>query len=207
MKYIGFIILFSLFPKVVFCQNKMQVININAQYIPKDIKYKGKVVNAVRWKDNLGDHFVVTTETGSFYNEASKEPDSNDAEIYAYHYLIKDKITTQIWEMTDFERDCILDVYAGYIKKTFQITDLNSNGVPEIWLMYKTICAGDVSPYTMKIILFEGTKKYTIRGRNKVKTADDEYLGGEYGLDKQFYRAPKQFKDFAKNLWEKNMSN
>ncbi len=207
MKYIVLIVFICLFPKVIFCQNNIQTINLNAQYLPKEVKYKGEVVNSVRWKDNLGDHYVVTTETGSFHNDTSKEPDSNDAEIYAYHYLIKDKITTQIWEMNDFERDCVLDLYAGFIKKTFQVTDLNNNGIAEVWLMYKTICTGDVSPYKMKIIMYEGNKKHAMRGRNKVKLSDDEYIGGEYALDKTFYRAPNQFKDFAKKLWEKNISN
>jgi hypothetical protein len=191
----------------IFGQDNFKLINLGSQYIPKEIQYKGNIVNAVRWKDDLGDHFVVTTETGTFHNEGSQKTDSNDAEINAYHYLFKDKVFNKIWEMNDFEKDCVMDVYAGYIKKTFQITDLNNNGVAEIWLMYKTICAGDVSPYNMKIILYEGNKKYAIRGRSKVKVADGEYIGGEYGLDKTFYRAPKPFKDFAKNLWDKNISN
>ncbi len=56
--------------------------------------------------------------------------DSNDertAKLYAYHFIEKG---------TELE-----------------LTDLNKNGILEIWIVYKTYCKGDVSQSTMKPIM------------------------------------------------------
>ena len=194
-----------LFPTLFFGQAKINAISINAIYLPKDITYKGKIMNAIKWVDKAGENIVITTETGYFHNDSSKYDDSSDAEIYAYHYLIKDRKSILTWDLYDYIKDCEFDIYAAYIKKTLQVTDLDSNGIGEVWLVYKMTCTSDVSPYTMKIILYEGDKKYVMRGKNKVKISDREFTGGEYAFDKTFYKAPKEFKEFAKELWNKNM--
>lgn len=202
------IILFFLGLNVaVLSQNTFKTITLVARSIPSNIKYKGNLKMAIKWTDKLGEHILITTETGAFENPIYEDEQYNDAEIYAYHFINKYNTYEQTWMVYDFEKKCNFDVYANYIPNTLQLTDLNNNGIAEIWLIYKTNCTSDVSPFNMKIIMYEGDKKHVIKGKNKVQTGDNTFLGGKYLMDKDFYKSPKEIKDFAKKLWEDNVMN
>lgn len=187
------------------------ITKIDSSQLPKAIKYEGFIKNAIRWKDKLGDNIVILTETGIFRNEKIEhESDySKDAALYGYHFIIKNNDATQTWRVYDYINDCPVDIVTSFVKNTFEITDLNKNGIAEIWLMYKTACHGDVSPSEMKIIMYEGKKKFAMRGENKVQTGIDDnnekiFEGGGYKSDDAFENGPKVFKNFAENLWNKN---
>lgn len=193
-------------------KSSLKVKNIDSTQFPNEIKYKGNIKNAVRWRDKKGENIVLTTETGIYKKENIKREldDSRDAELFAYHYLIKDNKVTPSWKVYDFILDCEVDVVASFIKNSFNVTDLDNNGIAEVWLMYLTTCTGDVSPSNMKIIMYERNKKYAMRGTNKSLIGIDEngknsYMGGEYKLDEEFNKNKKIFKDFAVNLWNKNI--
>lgn len=190
----------------------LNVEKIDSTQFPGSIKYEGFVKNAVRWKDKLGDNIVITTETGHYVSEKFKHEaeDSSDAELFAYHFIISGNETKQTWKVYDFISDCPVDLTASFVKNTFNVTDLNNNGIAETWLMYKTVCHGDVSPSDMKIIMYEGDQKYAMRGENKVQIGTYEngkpqFLGGEFKWDENFKKAPKAFKDYATKLWDKNL--
>jgi hypothetical protein len=172
--------------------------------IPKFIKYEGKLKNVISWKDINGEHYIVTSETGIYTPENSEDYGSN-AEIFAYHYLLKNDISKKIWKIYDFIKECPVEIEASFLKNTLHITDLDDNGINEVWIMYRKVCHGDVSPLEMKIIMYEGDQKYAIRGHNKVKIASDKYYGGEYRYDLQFMTAPASFRAFGQNLWNENI--
>lgn len=190
---------------------KITPIALKVDELPKDIVYEGEIVNAVKWTDNLGENVVITTETGIYDSKKfPKENDGSDAEIFAYHYILEKNKFKQTWKVYDYISDCPVDIVAEFLDNTFQITDLNNNGVGEIWLMYKTVCHGDVSPFEMKIIMYEGQQKFALRGETKIMYGIDDkenklYTGGEYKIDKAFSDGPKMFLDFAKKLWKKNI--
>lgn len=71
--------------------------------------------------------------------------------------------------------------------------------------MYKTVCHGDVSPVTMKIIMYEGNKKYAVRGDTRVSVSEGHTMGGEYTFDDAFKNGPAAFREYAKKLWAKNV--
>ena len=98
-----------------------------------------------------------------------------------------------------------MDIEASFIRNTLQLTDLNENGIAEIWLIYKTACRGDVSPSDMKVIMYEASQKYAMRGQNKVQLSDDEVYGGEYTFNRTFLDGPMKFRIFAKGLWDENI--
>lgn len=185
---------------------------IDSTQFPASIKYEGFIKNAVRWKDKSGDNIVLTTETGIYFNDKLKHEsdDSSDAELYAYHFVISNNNAKQTWTVKDFIADCPVDITASFVKNTFKVTDLNKNGIAEVWLMYKTVCHGDVSPSNMKIIMYEGNNKYAMRGENKVQVGSDvndkaSFIGGEFKLDANFKNGPKVFKEYAQNLWKENL--
>lgn len=197
-------------------ENEDFILNVNkidSTQFPGAIKYEGFIKNAVRWKDKSGDNIVITTETGYHINKKFKHEfdDSSDAELFAYHFIISGNEAKQTWKVYDYISDCPVDLLASFVKNTFKITDLNNNGIAETWLMYKKVCHGDVSPSEMKIIMYEGNQKYAMRGENKVQVGIDEngkkqFLGGEFKFDENFKKAPNVFKDYALNLWNKNLT-
>lgn len=186
-------------------QGQITTTNLDINKLPKGIKFTGKIKTAVRWNDKSGDNIVLTTETGETINKTAPSDDYRDAALYAYHFIVNNDSTYLTWKVYDFIKECPVDIEANFIKNTFQVTDLNNDGVAEVWLMYKTVCHGDVSPCDMKIIMYQGQQKYAIRGQNKVQVSDKEFYGGEYKFDKAFADGPKEFLEFAKKMWSKNI--
>ncbi len=186
-----------------FAQIKTSKLETNK--IPTDIKFEGKVKNALTWEDESGKNIVITTETGEFKDENSEYEDSRCAKIFAYHFVISDKKTKLLWKIEDGIDDCPVDIAANFIKNTLTVTDLNNDGKTEVWIMYKTACHGDVSPCSMKVIMYENGKKFAMRGENKVVLSETETYGGKYTFDKAFKNAPKEFRTYAEKMWKKNI--
>jgi hypothetical protein len=179
--------------------------------IPNDVFYEGEIKTAVRWKDKLGDNIVLTTETGNYRSDKFEhDNDGDDAELFAYHFTRYEGRSNLVWKVYDYISDCPVDLDVKFIDKTLNITDLNKNQIAEIWIMYTTVCHGDISPADMKIIMYEGKSKHAMRGRNRISLGPSEdgdtYIeGGEYIFDDAFLNSPKEFQDFAKNLWNANI--
>jgi len=187
-------------------QAEIRVTEVHTDDLPNDIQYEGSLLNAWSWADDLGDHLLITTETGIHLSpKFDHENEGLDAEIFAYHFIITDDNSKQTWKIYDYIRDFPVDIEAAFVTNSTKITDLNEDGVTEIWLIYKTACRGDVSPSDMKLIMYEGSNKYAMRGQNKVQLSDNEYYGGDYTFDRAFKQSPKVFKHFAKAMWEKNI--
>ena len=206
-----FLLCLNAIPLISHGQHAFSVRTAEAGSLPKGIRYEGRLKTAVLWKDSLGDNVVITSETGVYRSKKFKhENDGSDAELFAIHYLIQGDSAVKNWKVYDFISDCPVDIEAAFLKNTFRITDLNHNGIAEIWLMYKTVCHGDVSPCDMKIIMYEGKQKFAMRGQNRVLEGKDSagimhYLGGEYTIDRAFATGPPEFLAYAKTLWEENM--
>lgn len=188
-------------------QNNGKSVKIAIKDIPESIKYDGKAKEAIRWTDTEGIHIVLATETGIYIDKnVEHESDGADAALYVYHYILNNRQPLLAWKIQDFIQDCPVDIEVSFIKNTLQTTDLNADGIPEIWVMYKTVCHGDISPSDMKIIMYQGNKKHAMRGTTKVQIAVNSYEGGEYKFDKAFTAAPEKFRQFAKSLWNKNIA-
>lgn len=172
--------------------------------LPKTINYKGSIVQTAQWKDSLGNNIILLTEKGI---HAAGTEGNRSAALYALHYVIKNDSTQLVWRVYDFRDDCPVDIEASFIKNTFTITDLDHNGVAEIWMMYKITCQGDVSPIPMKIIMYEGQQKFAARGNTKVKVSATEIIGGNYTFDDAFNKAPAMFRQFADSLWQMHKSD
>jgi hypothetical protein len=187
------------------CIAQPTVIKLDNNFIPKAIKYNGHIISAVRWTDSLGDNIVLTTETGETKSKSVPDDDYRDAALYAYHYLAQGDSLKLTWKVYDFTKDCPVEIRANFINNTFAVTDLNNDGKAEVWLMYRTVCHGDVSPSNMKIIMYEGDKKFAIRGMNRVRVSANESVGGKYSLDDAFKKAPEVFRQYATRLWNENI--
>ena len=191
----------SLLSSLCLAQPKIKLNNLSKKDLPKGITVKGDIKSIVQWADKLGNNILVTSETGIIENQEDRS-----AELYAHHYLVTPSNALQTWKVYDYIKNCSVDLSAIFIENSFEVTDLNSDGIAETWLLYTTVCHGDVSPSDMKIIMVEGVKKYTMRGQTRIKLSAKEYLGGEYKFDNAFKDAPNLFRDFAVQKWKKFMN-
>jgi hypothetical protein len=173
-------------------------------------KYKGAVQHLYRWNDKLGDNWLVLTVTDDIPSKAKTsgfdedcDGECTDRELYAYHFLGMDSLT---WKVQDFERACNWDNLVEYRPKSIKITDLDSNGVAEVWMMYSMTCTSDVSPRTLKLIMYQGKSKAAIRGTSQsAKNMIDKEYGGKYSPDKQFLSLPLKLRQFGEKLWKQNL--
>ncbi|MBN8789466.1 MAG: hypothetical protein J0I84_20485 [Terrimonas sp.] len=185
---------------------QLPVKTLSKNEIPPQIKYTGHIMNAVKWIENNETHYAVTTETGIYSGKGDEFGEFRNAELYAYHYIVIADSVQLIWKVYDYSKDCALDVKAAFTKDAFAITDLDKNGIAEIWLMYETQCTGDVSPAIAKIIMYEGGKRYALRGESRVRYSDKDFSGGTYALDNNFKTGNPLFKQYAQKLWQRVMS-
>ncbi|MCR8559665.1 hypothetical protein KXD93_18560 [Mucilaginibacter sp. BJC16-A38] len=182
---------------------QITIVKLDKNTLPKLIKYTGHVIDAVKFIDGDGEHLLITTETG--ITKSKGDEDFRSAALYAYHYKVNGSEFKLTWQTYDFVNDCPVDLEASYVPNTFAITDLNKDGKAEIWLMYRTVCHGDVSPGEMKVIMHEADKKYAMRGTSKAKISATDYMGGKYTFDPAFISGPEPFRQYAERLWKKNL--
>ncbi len=198
------IIVFSLAATRPACA-QINITHLTPIQLPKGISYKGHVVNAISWHDTLGNNLLIQTETGEFKSPQGQDETYRDAELYAYRYMLVKDTFQLVWKIADYIHACNTDIEARFIKNSTSVTDLDNNGISETWIMYKTICHGDVSPANMKIIMYEGKNKYSIRGRNRIEINEHSFEGGEMNLDPAFQNGNTLFKKYATDLWNKNI--
>ncbi len=182
---------------------------ITTDKLPSSLKYKGEIVEGVEWKDKKGDNILILTATGEFGHNGKTDEIYRDSELYAYHFTKTDKEWKVVWQLTDFIRECDLDITLDFKKNTLSITDLNKNNIAESWLMYELSCKGDVSPDDLKLIMHEGEKKYAIRGSETMyfkeyESTEKTIVKGEKNIDSNFKNEPAVFLEFANTLWDKN---
>lgn len=154
---------------------------------------------AKKWNDAAGENWLVLYETGVFGNQ---QTEASSAKLSAALYLKNDTGFVQQWNLNDFVNDCQVDVVCEFYKNHLAITDLNKNGIAEITMVYALSCRGDVSPNEKKLMIYEGSNKYALRG-SELLIMQKDTVGGNMKADEQFEKLPAEVQDFAKTHWQK----
>lgn len=188
--------------------NSIKIDTISYDDIPKDIDFRGTVVETLKWNDKLGDNILIQSVSGWF---PWKDYDNTDStsyimqdkwEIYAYLFQKKEGENTykRLWKVYDYNECFGVDWYAGFISKGTTITDIDNNGIAEISIPYVLICRGGLDPGSMKIIMYEGTSKYAIRGETALSFDQGVSYGGDYKLSDNL-KEKLYFKNFLLERW------
>lgn len=208
MTYFRTFLIIFLIPKIGFCQ--FQVKKLNPDTLGRKIDISGQPVYSVKWNDKLGINYLLLTEGKEESVDPMKAPATmsddethKNKNLYGYHIINRDSL---LWKISDFEKLCPFDVIVEFRDGATTITDLDSNGIAESWIMYSTTCTSDVSPRTLKLIMHQGSLKYAIRGTSQPSAdmLDHEY-GGKFVPDESFKKLPKQFRLFAQELWSRHL--
>ena len=156
---------------------------------------EGDIIKTLPFRDRSGDNTLVLS------GRATRNSDgSSKGEIFAYRFLRgADGAAQQLWRVRDFEEDCEFDLLAAFYMNRVAITDLDKDGTSEVWLPYALGCLSDPSQHPMKIIMYEGTQKYAMRGLSRS-------LGGPAGdggtMDAALRSGPAVFRSYAQKLWQ-----
>lgn len=221
--------LLVLYGSVINAQSGISPVKIGTDQVPKTIKFRGKLVEAWKWKDKLGENLLITSTVRPYKGKNSDmETDEAvySAELHAFHFVKKEAGYNLIWKISDGERDCPLDITVQFIKGSTKISDLDKDGIAETTVQYKLACRSDVSPAQMKLIMHEDTVKFALRGTMWLKSSeedkftvteqnvnletwqdykgtDDEWekLFGRYKTEKEFAKAPASLLNFARRQW------
>jgi hypothetical protein len=177
--------------------------SISKAQLPKAIVVTGELVKALQWSEPAGQHYVVVTTSGIQQKPSADGETYRSAKLSVKHFLQTSVAVSVQWEVKDGIADCPLDAVARFFPDAIQVTDLTKDGTPEIWILYTTACRGDVSPATLKLILYEGATKYAMRGTTQVPAGEKQFMGGDYRFDSAFDKGAAVLKIFAKGLWDK----
>lgn len=211
MRYCMLLFLFSL---MLSCKNKKQDSStvVQEEKVVSEVEEVTAAVSALlplpssyqlkrakKWHDVSGENWLVLYETGAYIE---KGQDNASAKLSAVLYQKTDSGFVTKWKMTDHINDCGLDIVCSFYDDHLTITDLDSNGLAEITMVYALSCKGDVSPNEKKLIMYEGAQKYAIRGEELMLLQKDT-IGGSWKADTAFSRAPKAFLSYAVEHWQK----
>lgn len=156
----------------------------------------GVATAAYRLDSGKQAYTLILSRTGSF---AVADNDERSARLYATLFAGGADGHQQRWVIQDRVDACPLDVTAEFTGKPAQVSDADADGIPEFWVSYRISCRGDVSPSTLKLIGYESSQKYAMRGSSRLKLGDGSE-GGDYQADAAFATAPLLQK-YAHGLW------
>lgn len=139
---------------------------------------------------------LILSRTGSF---SVADSDERSARLYATLFADSADGHAQRWLIQDRVDACPVDITAAFTDRPAVVSDADADGVPEFWVSYRISCRGDVSPSTLKLIGYEGSQKYALRGRSRLQLGDSNE-GGEYQVDAAFKAAPL-LQAYAQQLW------
>jgi hypothetical protein len=187
---------------------KFIVDTIGYDEIPRDLEFRGILVEALKWDDILGTNILVLTQTGAFnIKENSTDNYSQEkAELSAYLFR-KGKKGEYIrkWKIHDYAENFGVDMYVGFVKRSITISDVDKDGVSEVSIPYQLIVRGGMDPGEFKIIMYENSDKYAVRGSTAIcyedENGDKLIYGGEYVIGDKL-KANKPFSEFLKERWE-----
>ena len=153
---------------------------------------RGSIVASKSCTDRLGSGEVVLVEEREREYACGGDAPCRDKYIHAYRFADDE----QIWQINDLVEECDYSLVLDFIAQALHITDLDGNGLNEIWVVYKIDCINDIGPQGMKLIMYEGRKKHAIRGDD-----GDGRSGGASNMDTAFREGPESFRRYARTLW------
>jgi len=187
----------------------MIIRRVAASSLPSDISRIPDIRLCFRWTDSTGDNVIVSTGKSLRPSENPGYLDfsySKEFVPYVYRFLLKNDSADLVWRTPGSGLSCQVTGKGDNVKSSFIVTDLDKNSVAEIWIIFKAVCADAQGPSPMKIIMYQFNRRYLQNGTRLYKNGEKS-TGGTYQFDDAFKQAPSVFKDYADQLWKKNVSD
>src|SRR5690606_4372149 len=156
--------------------------------------------DTLTWKDSQGIHLLLLEQSDVVTDE---ENGFSSQTIQATHWLKKDKGLQKTWSFQDGIKDCPVDIEAKFLAAP-QFSDLDNDGLFEIWFIIQKSCKGDVSPSLIEVVMVNHKNaKYFLEAEQKLVFPNGSTDGGTYDLG-DFESLPEPFQDYALEYLFKN---
>jgi hypothetical protein len=160
---------------------------LTARDLPIEVKLKGHFLVGKRWKDSEGESVVVLSSTSNIAHR-NKEGERS-AYLFGSQWRRAKGAWQEIWHMSDKVEQCGLDLICEFVPDSLELTDVDGNDIAEASFLYRLACKGGIDPDTQKLLLYEGARKYALRGTVKLVMSVNEresVTGGEFKADSSF---------------------
>ena len=180
---------------------EMEYRRVKRADIPAGVSIEGSYETGIAWKDVNGENLVT------FSKSTSREDASQSAALYAVGFKFNQGKPVQAWRVHDWIDECQVDLPAFFEPSSIEVTDLDSNAIGEVSFVYRIACVGGMDYIDEKLFLVENGKKFPIRGATQYlgtsETTQKDIYDGPMKVDKAYNDAPKPFKAFAVDKWQK----
>ncbi len=173
---------------------------LKREALPQGLKYDGHFVAGLEWTDSTGKNVAVFSQT----NEQGSEGESRT--LHAAGFRLSKESVRRVWLVQDWVKDCDLDLTCYFETSSFEVTDLDSNGLGEVSFVYRMACNGGMDYIEEKLLLVEDGKKFPVRGETQWELSekgDSDHYDGPMRVDRSFDHAPAIFRSFAVEKWRK----
>lgn len=169
--------------------------DLSPKELPPYARAPGELMRAVGFRDATGEHAAV------FWRRI--DASTGNARLQVDLWSAKpDMAKKLVRSVKDGVSGCELDLVAEFVDRAIAVTDLDADGAAELTFAYRTTCAGDVSPLTLKLFVLEGQAKYVLRGTTRVDVGGGERVGGDRKPDPALRKNPA-FRAHAERVWKK----
>ena len=202
---------------------------ISQNELPNSISFKGNLVAAFSWNDDLGKSIVVFSSVPE-YSSPKREMNEDEisAELHVARYLNENNNARRTWKWEGGVLNCPFDIVSKFITGSITITDLDKDGTAELCFQAMESCRSDVSPSGKKLLLVENDQIYTLKGlmwlaqtpdhkmeidennvnlenqpKRKEEWEEYSFREGRYESEKEFANAPPIFLQYARSQWLK----
>jgi hypothetical protein len=176
---------------------------ISLESLPADMRLQGKPVEVVGWSDLAGESVVVLAKGDE---RRVDELGGRRSRLFAGQFTRRgpDSRWTRVWSLMDEVDSCQVDIVCSFVRGSLELTDLDGNGFAEVSFVYRLACVGDVSPWGQKLMLFDGGKKYAVRGQTVQADEGGRAMNSSrMTIDKAFDVASPAILQFAVKKWQR----
>lgn len=168
-------------------------------------KIDGELAFGARWLDFFRQNMIA-----GHIVKAGKEGDAVTLMLTVRHWRIDAEKGDGSWQLVrdykELVEGCQFDPTLWAKRGDWSLSDLDSDGMAEFTMAWRSGCRSDVSPNTHKVLVTEDDKKYVLRGQSRLPAPDDKETG-KFKADAAFKGAPAAFLTHAEKVWEATVAD
>lgn len=189
--------------------------------IPVNIKIPTNVVYNFKWKDDLGDNYLILTnqKKDTSIQKTMYGGKWRTGYIEVFHFLADGTSIQLLKYLKENTEPCDGSYVNNFIDNSIMLTDLNKDGIGEVTLQYMYACRSDPSPAKKTLIFMENgaisrlngymmnkmingkiRKEMNFEIHNKSNQELDLYIG-YYRDERDFDSKSNSIKTHIRNQW------
>lgn len=169
------------------------VLSVQAQHqLPRFVDFTSEESDTLTWADEQGVHFLQLKKSEMFLDEAEMVASHY---LNVTHWLESGESRLATWHYADSIVACYVDVEAKFLAAP-RFTDLDEDGVYEVWFITQLACKGDISPSRVQVVMVDKEEFFQLDAEQKLIFPNGVTDGGAYQLG-SFVSLPEAYQTYA----------